>query len=517
VGIAPITDAASRTTASHSRGKRPRARLAFTAALTSSVALCCTSTQAPPEASASAAAASAEAAANAPRLDDTPAARRLTAWLAAFNSGDPAQLRAYEEQNVANGRASMDATFIDRELVSQVGSTGFVPRKIESSTPTRIVAILGDGNSEQFVRAIVEVDPVEPHRVIWLQANPMGTPDELRPARMSEADAISALRAEIAAQVAIDRFSGAVLVAKNGAPILSEAYGLADRERRIPNQLDTRFRVASMNKMFTATAVLQLVQAGKLHLSDTLGKILPEYPQTRLASAVTVHHLLTHTGGTGDIFGPEYAAKRLELRTIKDYVDLYPHRELRFPPGSRWEYSNFGFVLLGAVIEKVTGQSYYDWVRAHVFEPAGMTSTAWTPEDQLSAARSIPYTRESASSPWRSAADTLPHRASSAGGGDSTVADLLRFANALTSHKLLDAEHTAMLTTRKADDNQYAYGFNDRRTRGVRCVGHGGASGGMNGQLDICDSGYTVVVLANLDPPAAFRIASFILDRLPAK
>jgi len=156
-----------------------------------------------------------------------------------------------------------------------------------------------------------------------------------------------------------------------------------------------------------------------------------------------------------------------------------------------------------------------------VFEPAGMTSTSSPMEDKATEPnRSVGYMR-GPNAGWKPNTDTLPIRATSAGGGDSTVKDLLAFANALTSNKLLDAEHTKLLTTGKVDMGppgvKYAYGFMETIQGGQRCVGHGGGAPGMNGQLTICDNGYTIVVLANLDPPAAGRIEQFILARLPAK
>src|SRR5208282_5473121 len=176
-----------------------------------------------------------------------------------------------------------------------------------------------------------------------------------------EGDALAALRTQLEKDVAADKFSGTVLVAKEGKPVFAEAYGLADREKKISNTLDTRFRIGSMNKMFTAVSVLQLVEAGKIKLTDPLGKYVTDYPNQDIATKVTIHQLLTHTGGTGDIFGPEFNAHRRELRTLNDYVALYGKRAPQFEPGSRWRYSNYGMVLLGVVIERVTGQSYYDY------------------------------------------------------------------------------------------------------------------------------------------------------------
>jgi CubicO group peptidase (beta-lactamase class C family) len=250
-----------------------------------------------------------------------------------------------------------------------------------------------------------------------------------------------------------------------------------------------------------------------------VGKYLTDYPNKDVASKVTIHQLLTHTGGTGDIFGPEFEAHRLELRTLQDYVKLYGERPPKYEPGSQWEYSNYGFILLGAIIEKVSGQSYYDYVREHVYVPAGMTSTGSEPEDKPVADRSAGYMKMD-SPDWKPNTDTLPYRGSSAGGGYSTVEDLAKFASALEANKLLSAHYTEMLTTGKpgTPENTYAYGFQDAKISGVRCFGHGGGAPGMNGDLQICPGpGYVVAVLSNLDPPAATQVSGFITNRLPEK
>ncbi|HEY5258479.1 MAG TPA: serine hydrolase domain-containing protein [Candidatus Baltobacteraceae bacterium] len=334
---------------------------------------------------------------------------------------------------------------------------------------------------------------------------------------------LPALRAELLKDTNAGQFSGAVMVAKDGKAVFDRAYGLADRGRRIPNTVGTRFRIGSMNKMFTAVAVLQLVQAGKIDLKAPLGTYLTAYPNKDVSSRVTIHQLLTHTGGTGDIFGPEFDAHRLQLRTLDDYVNLYGKRGLAFKPGSRYEYSNYGYILLGVVIEKVSGQSYYDYVREHIYDPAGMTSTGSEAEDQMLAGRSVGYTAGKGTLVANT--DTLPYRGTSAGGGYSTVDDLLRFANALEYDKLLDALHTQLLTTGKVSvpstsDNprHYAYGFMDQEIGGTRCFGHDGGAPGMNGDLEICPAaGYVIAVLANMDPPAAELISGFITNSLPSR
>jgi D-alanyl-D-alanine carboxypeptidase len=447
---------------------------------------------------------------------NTPAAEQFLAWLAAFNSGDRSKLQAFLERNFP-----ARARNLEQELRFRNMTGGLEFQETDESGATNFSGMLKERNSDQFVHLEMEVEPGEPHRIMRMLLRPIPRPADFAVPRMSEADAFAALGVEMDKQAAADQFSGAVLAAKNGKPVFSRAYGLADRERKIPNTLDTRFRIGSMNKMFTAVAVLQMVQSGKISLTDTVGKYLTDYPNKDLASKVTIHHLLTHTGGTGDFFGPEYNAHRLELRTLQDYVKLFGQRGPQFEPGSRWAYSNYGFLLLGVIIERVSGQTYYDYVRDHVYAPAGMKSTNSLPEDQAVPQRSIGYTKMGGGEGWRPNSDTLPYHGTSAGGGYSTVRDLVRFAQALESHKLLDAQHTNLLTSGKVDTghgDKYAYGFSDRTENGVRSFGHGGGAPGMNGQLTIYpQSGYVVAVLANLDPPAAEHAARFMGDRLPEK
>ncbi len=382
-------------------------------------------------------------------------------------------------------------------------------------------------------------------------------------AKLTQTKVIDAVRSELERRAADDKFSGAVLVAKDGQAVFEAACGYADRENRVTNRVDTKFRFGSMGKMFTGVAVLQLVQSGKIHLEDPIANYLTDYPNQEVAG-VTIYQLLTHTGGTGDIFSPEYDARRGKMKELKDYVALYGKRGVQFKPGTDWDYSNYGFILLGRIIEVVSGQSYYDYVRDHIFQPSGMNSTGNAPEVGRTPGLSVGYTgpggpglRLMGPGPGpnpgpgpgragpglrlvgpgpgsehypagsrgalRATTSSLPYRGTSAGGGYSTVGDMLKFVNALTSHKLLDAPHTELLVTGKVSTRRpgikYAFGFEDEPARdGGRCIGHGGGSPGMNGRLSyLPGSHYIVVALANLDPPAADDIARFIRDVLPLK
>jgi len=351
-------------------------------------------------------------------------------------------------------------------------------------------------------------------RVALLSPHTPSRAPDLALHRMTQADAVKALADHAQERARADEFAGAVLVARDGKVLLQGAWGRADRTAGTANTPATRFRIGSMNKMFTAVATLQLVEAHKLALDDPIGKHLPGYPNKQVAAKVTVRHLLTHTGGTGDIFGPEFDQHRLQLREHRDYLKLYGSRGLSFEPGSRFEYSNYGFVLLGALIEHVTGGSYDDYVRDHIFHPAGMRSTGALPESVVVSDRAVGYMRASPGSEWVPNTDTLPWRGTSAGGGYSTVGDLLRFAQALESGTLLSEATLAEAT--RPHQQQYGYGFDVQGQGSLGSYGHGGGAPGMNGDLRIFPQlGYVVVSLSNLDPPAASELVEFFTLRMP--
>jgi CubicO group peptidase (beta-lactamase class C family) len=445
-------------------------------------------------------------------LPDTPAARVFSAWLDAFNSGDRAKVTQFYKMYRPD-----KLPFVANEMNFRALTGGFDVRKVEPSTSTAFTALIQERLSDQFYQMTFEVESTPPYQAQRRKMKPVEHPAEFGIGHLTQAELVRALGQRLKREVTADRFAGSVLVAKNGKPFFEHAYGLADRARKIPDTMNTRYRLGSMNKMFTAVAIMQLVQAGKVDLDKPFGTYLTDYPNATVSGSVTIRQLLNHTGGTGDIFGPEYEKKRLTLRTLQDYIALYGNRPLLFPPGSKWDYSNYGFILLGAVIEKVSGENYYDYVQRHIYAPSGMTSTSSDPEDVAVPNRSIGYMR-SESGAWVSNADTLPYRGTSAGGGYSTAGDLLNFALALQTHKLLDAAHTDILTTGTIASpiGMYALGFDDEKLNGTRCFGHGGSAPGMDGQLKICPAdGYVVVVLANLDPPAADRIADFVVNRLP--
>jgi len=295
-------------------------------------------------------------------------------------------------------------------------------------------------------------------------------------------------------------FSGAVLVAKDGQPTVEEAYGLANREKNQANNTDTRFNIGSVGKMFTAVAIAQLVEQGKLAFADTIGEYLTGLPAD--IAALTVDQLLTHTSGLGDFMRNGYPEEAKAAKTAADLLPLVVNQPLEFQPGTRESYSNSGYVVLGAIIEAITGQSYYDYLREHIFRPAGMTRTDWYPPGQDSDNTAIGYVAGPAGA-LTDNSDVVPW-GNPSGGAYATVGDLQRFAAALLDNKLLSPKMTATVLDGKVPMSnggaEVAYGFIDGTVNGVRIVGHGGGAPGVAAAVDIYpDLGYVVVILANYD------------------
>jgi CubicO group peptidase (beta-lactamase class C family) len=319
-------------------------------------------------------------------------------------------------------------------------------------------------------------------------------------------------------------FSGAVLVAYQGTPIYQAAFGLADRSLEMPNQIDTIFNLGSLDKMFTAVAIMQLVELGQIALDDVIGVYLPDYPVPEVAETVTIHHLLTHTSGLGSYFdSPLYDERYEQIRSLDDYFELFADSPLIFPPGAQWGYSNSGYIVLGLIIEAVSGQNYYDYVQEHIFAPSGMQHTACYELDAGTPNLAIGYTiRDSEGNETNEIRDNgfaLPMRGGSAGGGYSTTQDLLAFGNALLGYELLNQESTETMLEGKVDlreNVQYAYGFFDMLQDGHRRVGHGGGFPGICSILSIYPGlELTVVILSNSDGDCMAVFDVFIESVLP--
>lgn len=352
-------------------------------------------------------------------------------------------------------------------------------------------------------------DRQEPRQRIIRGGPEEGTPLAPPPitAAMTKDELSRALDAYVAPLAAKDEFAGVVLIAKDGQPLYQGAFGLADRGRKAPVVAATRFSVASIGKAFTKTAIAQLIGQNKLAPTDTVGKLLPDYPneQTR---AATVEQLLTMRGGVADFFGPAFdAAPKSQFKSNADYYRLVANQPPLFAPGEREQYCNGCYIVLGAIIERVSGMPYEKYVAEHVFKRANMTGASFTAADLPGAARG--YTRRGPGggpgSPLRDNAGLHGAAGSGAGGAYAQASDLLAFDNALREQRLLDAKMTGWYYNMPAPPPP-------GRLNGL----HGGIAGGAPGINALLETAgpWTVIVMSNLDPPSARRLGSAIAKAL---
>jgi D-alanyl-D-alanine carboxypeptidase len=441
-------------------------------------------------------------------LPETPAGLLVKKRLHAFNAGDAAALRAYKEAHEPD-------LSVERELAFRQMTGGFELLRVSHDEANRIAVILREQDGDRVGTLELQVDAQRPYRVTRFSLAPMSqVPPDLMPERLSRDEAWQRATLKASRLAADDRFTGVLATGHGGRLGMTATWGEADRTRGTKTGPETRFRIGSMYKMFTAVAVLQLVEEGLVDLDAPLARYLPDYPNAELARQVRIRHLLTHTGGTGDIFTDAYQAQRSAIREHEDYVRLFGDRAARFAPGSREEYSNYGFVLLGAMIERVSGNSFHDVLGERVFAPAGMRDTGAEPEDQVGALVSIGYTRTETG--LVDNRNLLPWRGTAAGGGYTTAGDLLRFADALLTGRLLSSTSLSEATRGQTPSGLYGFGFQVGGTGETRHFGHSGGAEGMNGALRIYPaSGDVVVALSNLDPPAAETLVEYHGNRMP--
>jgi CubicO group peptidase (beta-lactamase class C family) len=339
-----------------------------------------------------------------------------------------------------------------------------------------------------------------------------------------------------------DKFSGTVLIAKGNKILYQKAVGLADKEHNSKNNIDTKFNLASMNKMFTGVAIAQLVEKNKLSYTDKVVKYLPNLPEKTFGK-ITIEQLLTHSSGTGDFFRmPTFMDMKDTAKTIASYVDLCINEPLLFEPGAKFQYSNYGYILLGAVIENISKTSYFDYVNKNIFAVAKMKNTDSYETDKINKNMAIGYDMpppmpNQAPKPMgekivrEPTTQFIEVKGTSAGGGYSTAIDLHQFSQALLSGKLLSSKSIGMVTKGKVimppppmplnakpmAEMKYGFGFGEFYKNNVRIIGHNGGAPGVDVQLDIYpDLGYTVIVLSNYGR-AIRPIINFIEDSITTK
>ncbi|MBI5867622.1 MAG: beta-lactamase family protein [candidate division Zixibacteria bacterium] len=437
----------------------------------------------------------------------TPAGARTTAYFAAFNAGEDS-MRAYFLSNAA-AQALKDRPVEDRltryrGMRSELGLLRPV-RVVRSDSAA--ITIVAKSDSGGWLTFAFQFEPVSPWKLVSIgieQSDSDAAETPLTP--MTEKQFLDSLGLRLDKMAKADEFSGVVLVARNWQPIFQKPYGLASKEFNVPNRIDTKFNLGSMNKFFTRLAIWQLIEKGNLRLEDTLGKFLPDYPNADARRKVTIENLVEMMSGIGDFFGDQFdMTPKDRFRSNRSFLPLFDSLPLEFEPGRQRQYSNGGYIVLGAIIEAVSGSSYHDYVREHIFVPAGMTATdsyeADDPVDNLAEG----YTREPAKNPdpWKKNIYSRPAKGSAAGGGYSTVGDLLKFTVALQENRLLTPANTEwfLMGAKPGGANANAAGR-------PRRIGIAGGAPGINASMEADFTGGSVlIVLGNYDPPNTERVA----------
>ena len=311
--------------------------------------------------------------------------------------------------------------------------------------------------------------------------------------------------AHVAAFAEQGRFMGSVLVAKGGKVLLSKGYGMANLEHDVANKPNTKFRLGSITKQFTAVAILQLQEQGKLSVQDSISKYIPNSPEAW--TKVTIHHLLSHTGGVPSYTStPDYVKHMREASKPLDFIERFKNKPLDFEPGSKHLYSNSGYYLLGVIIEQVSGKSYEAYLRTNVFDKADMQDSGYDWDMKILKNRAAGY--QKGKDGFKNAEFLDMGQPFAAGSLYSTVEDLYRWDRALyteniLTHKSLEGAWTPVL-------NNYGYGWSVGKTAGEhRTISHGGGINGFSTMMmRLPDDDAFIAVFANMETQDSGRIAN---------
>ncbi len=311
----------------------------------------------------------------------------------------------------------------------------------------------------------------------------------------SGSDALGRIDALLARYQELGLFNGCALVADRGQIVIKKGYGLANMEWGIANTPDTKFRLGSITKQFTATLIMQLVEQGKIDLTAPITRYLPDYP-ARTGDKITIHHLLNHTSGiVGYTELPTFGTSlRNPYAPAKFADEFFAKLDLLFEPGTKFSYNNSGYFLLGVILEKVTGQPYERLLRERIFTPLGMNDSGYDSTQPLLAKRAAGYDKRfDGSFVNTSYIDmTQPY---AAGSLYSTVDDLFRWDQALYTEKVLSAQSKERMFTPGLSD--YGYAWTITKRDGVTTIAHGGGINGFNTLLTRNPDSKRLIVLLN--------------------
>lgn len=404
--------------------------------------------------------------------------------------------------------------------VRDSGGVDFVDARTQGPPGMLVVTIKGR-RTKKLVALVLLPDPEQPGKLAMVDMVPIDDPTlyaDWPETVASQAEIARLTKGALDKLVLTNDFSGCVTVTDGLKTIFDECRGLAERRFNVPVDQQTKFHIGSMNKMFTAVAIAQLVEAGKLSWDDTLALRVPEYPDQAAAKKITVWQLLHHTSGLGDFLVPELYERRENFVDPADYLGLIARQPKVGEPGGEWSYSNAGYMLLGRIIENASGEGYSDYVQRHVFAPAGMTASGYDRLDDVVPGLAVGYYREGPfSTAWKSDWFKTLYQGGPAGGGYSTNGDLVRFSAALRTGKLVNPATLAKMFADPvpAGPGGYAAGFGDRLSHGRHIRGHAGGIEGTDANLAIVwETGATVVLTSNQGPGQSWLFSERIADLL---
>jgi CubicO group peptidase (beta-lactamase class C family) len=455
------------------------------------------------------------------QLPDTPSGRLVGDWISVCQAQNLARLKQWFTANLseqAAKRASAEDRALDDLGLCEANGGFRLAGITKAEAGTLSVLLVGLKSGVWFEERLAANGAGQLDRA---RLTPTAPAESALPKDLSDDSVAHEVNSTVAKLSGMGLFSGIVTVARGRQILASASAGYADLAKKTPITGSTRFTLGSMGKMFTAAAIGQAVDQGKLSFEDTVGKFFPDYPNQTVRDKVTVGMLLSHTAGLGDFLGKRTPdMMKNGVKRAADFMPLYDTEEPQFVPGSNWAYSNAGLALAGAILEKVSGEDYPDYLRKHIFAVAGMKNSDPNNIPHTTAGMVTPYTKLSERGPspdWHEAEHDI---GSPAGGAISSADDLVRFADALRNGKLVSKAtfeemikpHGSALTAK------YGYAMEIGEIYGRAVVGHGGGFPGVSTRLYlVLDSPYTVVTLANIDPPAAEYAGSKVVAIMAEK
>ncbi|MCD4737572.1 MAG: beta-lactamase family protein [Bacteroidales bacterium] len=465
-------------------------------------------------------------------LPETPAGTRTQEIVDILNGTS-----SYEPEDYINNQYTPDFRdafpIATHKSIFQMTKTMFGKVKVvdvSKTTENEIYAVLESEKGDAWLDLNLQVEPEDPHRIMSMSLAPGSRPagmkaiektqtgDEESVAGLEDNEELlfsnlKQLKRYLVNKTKENKFSGTVLIAKDGKPVFHKAYGYASKRYKVPNKKDTKFNLGSLNKMFTTVAIAQLMEKGKLSIDDPIGKYLDIFPP-EIARKVTIRHLINMRSGWGDYWGNEYFLSHKDnLRTVSDYMEFIKNIPLDFEPGTNFQHCNTGFEVAGAIIEKISGMDYFDYVKKNIYEPSGMTNTDSYHRDSPVENLAMGYTNmnrndlQGEGCNWNNMF-MMPPRGTPSGGGYSTAEDLLKYDIALRSHKLLSPEYTNFLL------NSFKGALEDPLTPNKMFRGAGAAPGICAFLAFDFQTSYSIIVLSNIDYPEAMIIGEGIIKML---